>query len=69
MEAAVKRFEMRGLGVQLLLKGQVKEGMTWAWFRGGGLPTLHPSQVTCVIATSSVETEKAFLNCCLTRMC
>lgn len=73
MEAAVERFEMRGLGVHLLLKQQMKESRTWAWSRGGGPPTLHPSQVACVIATSLVVVtwtqRKRSLNRCLTRMC
>lgn len=73
MEAAVERFEMRGVGVQLLLKQQVKDSRTWAWFHGGGPPSLHPSQVARVTATSLVAVtwtqRKRFLNRCLTRMC
>ena len=73
MEAEVERFEMRGVGVQLMFKQQMKESRTWPWSRGGGPPTLHLSQVTCIIATSLVAVtwtqRKRFLNRCLTRMC
>lgn len=33
---------MRGVGVELLLSGHIKENIAWAWFHGGGYP-LPPS--------------------------
>lgn len=30
---------MRGVGVELLLNGQINENIAWAWFHGGGYPS------------------------------
>lgn len=44
---------MGGLGVQLLLNGQIKENTAWAWSHfGGGHRALRPSQTVRVIAVS-----------------